>query len=247
MSNKVFAIYAEHFYGIPSLYFYKDRIFDFGAMGLFVMIHAFIWFIPFLVKKVSKESEFNVFDRLLFSLAVALLVMLESLFFSDHFFENVKLFVPISLGLSIFSFIGYDFLFFVIARNNANEGTKKFELTSLYTKHSNVMKVISGISYVLTAVIISLMTFFLTMKFSPLDPVNLRGYEFISGKESDYRIVVEHYQDSVVLMRGQTKECTEKGSQLTINKGDHRIEPLGERQIEYRQFDNVDVELKNKG
>lgn len=75
---------------------------------------------------------------------------------------------------------------------------------------------------------------------------NQRGYEFISGKESGYRIVVGHYQDSVVLMRGQTKECTEKGSQLTINKGDYRIEPLGERQIEYRQFDEISIKDKNK-
>ncbi len=255
LSNKAFAIYAEHFYGVPSLYFYNDRIFDFDAMVPFALILVFIWLIPCFVKKVSKKSEFNVSDRLLFSLAVALVVLIESLIIFDYFFGKSKLCVLLSFVLSILSFIGYDLLFFVIARNNANEGTKKFKLTSLYTEHSKVLKVISGTLYVLTVVTIFLMTFILTMKLSPLDPVNQRGYEFISGKESGYRIVVGHYRDSVILMKGSTsvvskrqstKECPEKESQLTIIKGDYRIEPLGERQIEYRQFCKVGVEPKDK-
>lgn len=241
VSNKAFAMYAEHFYGVPSLYFYRERIFDFGAMVPFILILAFIWLIPCFVKKISKKSEFNVSDRLLFSFAVALLVFTELLILFVYFFEMRKLFVFISLGLSIIPFLGYDYLFFSIARNNANEGTKKFKLTSLYIKHSKVMKAISGILYVLTAVIISLITSFLTMKYSPLDPVNQRGYEFISGKESGYCVVVEHYRDSVVLMRGSTE-----GDNLTIIKDDYRVEPLGERQIEYRQFDKVGIDDKNK-
>lgn len=254
----LFAIYAEQFYGVPSLYFY-DRKLDFGVTALFVLILAFIWFIPFFVKRVSKESEFNVFNRLIFSFVVALLVFTELLILFVYFFEMRKLFVFISLGLSIIPFLGYDYLFFSIARNNANEGTKKFKLTSLYTEHSKVLKVISGTLYVLTVVTIFLMTFILTMKLSPLDPVNQRGYELISGQESGYRIVVGHYRDSVVLMkestsvepkkgstsvepkRGSTKKCTENGHQLTIIKGDYRIEPLGERQIEYHRFGDVDV------
>ncbi|MBS6525930.1 MAG: hypothetical protein KH322_08015 [Peptoniphilaceae bacterium] len=123
-----FAINAEKFYGVSSLYFYNDRVFDFGATVLFILIPSFIWLIPVFVKKVSKESEFNVFDRLLFSLAVALLVLLESLFFSDHFFENVKLFVPLFLLLSLVSFIGYNLLFLVIARNNAKDAEEKSKL-----------------------------------------------------------------------------------------------------------------------
>lgn len=85
------------------------------------------------------------------------------------------------------------------------------------------------------------MAFLLITKLSPLNVKNQKSYEFISGKESGYRIVVGHYQDSVILMRGNTKECTEYGSQLIIIKGDYRIEPLGERQIKYRQFDKVDI------
>lgn len=231
-----FAINAEKFYGVSSLYFYKDRIFDFGATALFILIPLFIWLIPFFVRKDSKTSEFNFIDRILFSLAVAILVLLESLFFSDRFFENTKLYVSLSLGFSILSFVGYDFLFFVIARNNANEGTKKCKLTRFYTKNSKVITKISEISYAFIAVIILLMTFCLIMRSTPLDPTNQKGYEFIYGKESGYRIVVGHYQNSVVLMRGSTE-----GDNLTIVKGDYRVEPLGERQIKYRQFDKVDV------
>ena len=241
-----FAINAEKFYGVSSLYFYKDRIFDFGATVLFIFIPAFIWLLPVFVKKVSKESKFNVFDRLLFSFAVALLVLFESLFFSDHFFENVILFLFLSILLCIISFIGYNLLFLVIARNNAKDTEEKNKTVSLLFNKGKAITIISGSSYVLTTVTVLLMAFLLIIELSPLNVKNQRGYEFISGKESGYRIVVGHYQDSVVLMRGQTKECTEKGSQLTINKGDYRIEPLGERQIEYRQFDEISIKDKNK-
>lgn len=250
----LFAIYAEHFYGVSSLYFY-DRKLDFGATGLLVLILAIIWLIPFFVKKVSKESEFNVFNRLIFSFVVAFLVLFESLLFSKYFLNNEFSFIPFSLGFSIISFFAYDHLFFSVARNNENEGTRKCKITNLDIKNSEFMEIMSDISYVLTAVTISLMTFLLTMKFSPLDPLNQKSYEFISGQESDYRIVVGHYQDSVVLMKGSTsvvskrqstKECPEKESQLTIIKGDYRIEPLRERQIEYRQFCKVGVEPKDK-
>lgn len=250
----LFAIYAEHFYGVPSLYFY-DRKLDFGATGLLVLILAFIWLIPFFVKKVSKESEFNVFNRLFFSFVVALLVLFESLLFSKYFLNNELSFIPFSLGFSIISFFGYDHLFLSVARNNENEGTIKCNITNLDIKNSEFMEIMSEISYVLTAVTISLMTFLLTMKFSPLDPLNQKSYEFISREENEYHIIVEHYQDSVVLMRGSisalskkgsTKECPEKEFQLTIIKGDYRVEPLGERQIEYRQFDKVGIDDKNK-
>lgn len=259
-----FAINAEKFYGVSSLYFYKDRIFDFGATVLFIFIPAFIWLIPVFVKKVSKESEFNLFDRLLFSFAVALLVLLESLFFSDHFFENVILSLFLSIFLCIISFIGYNLLFLVIARNNAKDTEEKNKTASLLFNKGKAITIISGRSYVLIAVTVFLMAFLLIIKLSPLNVKNQRGYEFISGKESGYRIVVGHYQDSVILMRGSTsvepkkgstsvepkrqstKECPEKESQLTIIKGDYRIEPLGERQIEYRQFDEICVESKVK-
>ena len=241
-----FAINAEKFYGVSSLYFYKGRIFDFGATVLFIFIPAFIWLIPVFVKKVSKKSEFTIFDRIVFSILVAFLVLLESLLFSDYFFENVTLIVSLSFGLSIISFIGYDLLFFLIARNNAKDTEEKNKTASLLFNKGKAITIISGSSYVLTAVVIFLMAFLLIIELSPLNVKNQRGYEFISGKESGYRIVVGHYQDSVVLMRGQTKECTEKGSQLTINKGDYRIEPLGERQIEYRQFDEISIKDKNK-
>lgn len=261
--HHLFAIYAEHFYGVPSLYFY-DRKLDFGATGLLVLILAFIWLIPFFVKKVSKESEFNVFNRLFLSFVVALLVLFESLLFSMCFLNNEFSFIPFSLGFSIISFFGYDHLFLSVARNNENEGTRKCKITNLDIKNSEFMEIISKILYLLTAVTISLMTFLLTMKFSPLDPLNQKSYEFISREENEYYIIVGHYQDSVILMRGSTldvpkrestsvepkrgstKESKETETQLTIIKGDYRIEPLGERQIEYRQFDKVGIDDKNK-
>lgn len=241
LSHYLFAINAEKFYGVSSLYFYNDRIFDFGATVLFILIPLFIWLIPVFVEKVSKKSEFNFIDRILFSIVVAILVLLESLLFSDYFFENVTLIVSLSLGLSIISFIGYDLLFFLIARNNAKDTEEKSKLASLLFNESKPMRIISGSSYVLTAVVILLMAFLLIIKFSPLDVKNQKSYEFISGEESGYRIVVGHYQDSVILMKGSTKKCTENGHQLTIIKGDYRIEPLGERQIEYHRFGDVDV------
>lgn len=237
----LFAIYAEKYYCIPSLYFYERKL-DLGIVGIFVLIPAFIWFIPFFVKKVSKRSEFNFIERLLFSLAVALLVLIESLFFSMYFFNNENLFLFFSFGLSGFSLIGYCILFTLISRNNANEQNEGCNTT----KNDKLMEVISGISYVSTAVIIFLMAFILIMKLSPWDPMYQRGYEFISGKESGYRIVVEHYKDSVVLMQGSDKEYKKNRYRLTINKGDYRVEPLGERQIEYRQFDEISIEDKNK-
>lgn len=75
----------------------------------------------------------------------------------------------------------------------------------------------------------------LLVKLSPLEVNNQKSFEFISRKESGYRIIVENYQDSVVLMKASTD-----GGKFEIEKGDYHIEPLGKRQLEYKQFKEVD-------
>lgn len=254
----LFAIYAEQFYGVPSLYFY-DRKLDFGLVIIYLLIPAFVWFIPVFVKRVSKESKFNLFERILLAFAVALLVRIESLHFSNYFSKDLMILFTIigeeiscinlarvtkiiqdinydflSLVLSVFSFFGYCLLFSLINAKEQQDGSKS-------TNNGKLLKITSGVSYVITGVLVVMMAVVLITNVTPWDLENQKSYEFISGKESGYRIVVGHYQDSVILMRGNTKECTEYGSQLIIIKGDYRIEPLGERQIKYRQFDKVDI------
>lgn len=280
----LFAIYAEHFYGVPSLYF-SDRKLDFGLVIIYLLIPAFVLFIPVFVKRVSKEKSFNWFERLLIAFVVALLVLIESLQFSKYFYEGLSNFfifvykniscinlawikkivhdlvgVFPSFVFSVFSFIGCYLLLKLIYQKNADEQNEGRKSTNNY----KLKTIISGFFYVPTVVLVVMMAVLLIAKVTPLDPTNQKGYEFISGKESGYCVVVEHYRDSVVLMKGSTsvepkkgstsvvskrqstKECPEKESQLTIIKGDYRIEPLGERQIEYRQFDKVGIDDKNK-
>lgn len=280
----LFAINAEQFYCVPSLYFY-DRKLELVLVCIYILIPAVVLFIPVFVKIVSKESKFNLFERTLLALAVALLVRIESLHFSKYFSQDLMILFKIidkkmscinlarvtkiiqhinydflSLVLSVFSFLMYCFLFFLISRNNTNEQDEGCNST----KNTKLVMKITGFSYVFTGVLVAMMAVVLYAKVTPLDIKNQKSYEFISGKESSYRIIIEHYKDSVILMkgstsvepkkgstsvepkRGSTKECKETETQLIIIKDDYRIEPLGERQIEYRQFDKVGIDDKNK-
>ena len=277
----LFAIYAEQFYGVPSLYFY-DRKLELVLVFIYILIPTFVLFIPVLVKKVSKESKFDLFERIIFALVVAILVLIESLHFSKYFSKDLLIFFTIidesigcinlarvtkiiqdinydflSLAFTVFSFFGYCLLFSLINAKEQQEGSKS-------TNNGKLLKITSGVSYVITGVLVYMMAVVLIIKVTPLDIENQKSYELISGSESGYCVVVEHYRDSVVLMRGSTsvepkkgstsvepkrgstKECKETETQLTIIKDDYRIEPLGERQIEYRQFDKVGVEPKDK-
>lgn len=253
----LFAINAEQFYGVPSLYFY-DRRLELVLVFIYILIPAFVLFIPVFVKRVSKESKFNLFEGMLLALAAALLVRIESLHFSKYFSKDLMILFTIidkkiscinlarvtkivqginydflSLVLSVFSFIMYCFLFFLVSRSNTNEQDEGCNST----KNTNLVTKITGFSYVFTGVLVAMMAVVLYAKVTPLDIKNQKSYELISGKESGYRIVVEHYRDSVVLMKGSIK-----GGKLEIDKGDYRIEPLGKRQIEYHRFGDVDVE-----
>lgn len=229
-----------------SIFYFYDRNLDFGLVVIYILISAFIWFIPFIVNRVSKEGGFNLGERLLLAFAVALLVLIESLHFSMYFFEDLLKFLTsinnrmscikldciirtihnininyLCLGFCAFAFFVFYFVFSSVPRNDAEE----------WLGTSNFIKFL----YVLVCVLVTINALVLLVKLSPLEVKNQKSYEFISGEESGYRIIVEHYQDSVVLMQGSIDD-----GKLEIEKGDYRIEPLGKRQIEYKQFKDVD-------
>lgn len=251
----LFEINAERFYGVPSLYF-SDRKLDFGLVIICMLIPSTIYFISYYIKTISKKNEFTILERRIFAFVVALLILLESLIFSSYLINLVLLYtclpslfsrvfcICLSIAFSMYSFCRYYDFFGSDSEKHSKVETRNCISTGILTKLRVDPQTQIHYPQVLAVILVITMSITLLLKATPLDVKNQRGYEFISRKESGYRIVVEHYEDSVVLMQGSDTEYKKNRYRLTINKGDYRIEPLGERQIEYRQFDKVGVKPK---
>lgn len=236
-----FASNAEEFYDIPQLYFYDRVKLDFGMTVALLLIFIIIGFLPFMIKKLFESGRFAKVVRLLFAL---LLSVAAFCFFSMvgkfvivekwDLLGNDKFKILVILYTSI-AFLVFLCILNVDFTNVSKNSLKDKKLLGKQIINKKRLLDIVATLYVLLLFVTLVLLIGIINEVSPLDPRNQKSYEILSEKDDEYRVVVGHYDGSAVLMKGNIKD-----NHLAIYKGNYRIEPLDNRNIEYRRFSSVE-------
>lgn len=246
---------AEKFYEVPRFYFYDTKL-DLTILIIFLIVYAFIWAAPLIIKKVYAKEEMPWLVRLTYSFLLAFGLFFLSLSFCVYYLiDEVKisgydrLMLIICISYSLVAFLIYNYIFKI---DLDKEGSRIILPPKFFPDKTREYKLINimALFYSLVSVAACIILIPLASTFSPLDPKNRLNYELVleeqvSGEKAsdvnkECRVIVSHYKDSVVLMDGIEVENNEKKDPILEIKTDHyRIEPLDQKTIKLKKFSEV--------
>ena len=246
------SINSEYFYGVPRFYFYNNVAQDYLIELLYLFIVIIIFFSPFIIKKFLGKVKLGVLESIIFSYLLAFgVLLLTTISYVSFFIGENKICeymgYIICLIIAAISFFAYYYLFRIDYVKNSNDAkNKKYELIN-YTKNNKLKT---------TCVTISIISIFICgiIRYinTPLISKNITKYEIIdldieklnNCKDKDkveVNIIITHYNESIIVMEGYI----DSKYNLTINKGDYRLESLKNNSLTYYRFKSV--KCKNKG
>lgn len=246
---------AEKFYDVPKFYFYDTKL-DLTILIIFLVIYAFIWAAPLMIKKVYAKEEMPWLVRLTYSFLLAFGLFFLSLSFCVYYLiDEVKisgydrLMLIICISYSLVAFLMYNYIFKI---DLDKEGSRIILPPKFFPDKTREYKLIDimAILYAIVTVVACMLLIILESTFSPFDPENKLNYELVleeqvsgekvSDVQKEYRVIVSHYKDSVVLMDGIEVENKEKKDPiLMINTDHYQIEPLDQKTIKLKDFSEV--------
>lgn len=150
---------------------------------------------------------------------------------------------------AVVAFLSY-LCFFMTDFNKENKRKKKLKAENeKEAKQYNIVD-FAAVSYSLVSTIACFFLIAVVSHFSPLHPENKLNYEVVleeqvsgekvSDVQKEYRVIVSHYKDSVVLMDGiEVKNKEKKDPILVINIDHYQIEPLDQKTIKLKDFSEV--------
>lgn len=237
------SILAENFYGIPKLYFINRVGRDYYLLAIYILVITIIVTVfPILIKMIFKKDKFDKLESGILSLfqAYITLVLLVKIFLG--IFVKILSFNRAMILCLLIAAIFF-FVFYHYYRNDYGVySDDNIKIKKNYTKR--IKKYMNGVMiYIHTLFIV--VTFILGVIFISkqilITPEKILEYETIAvGKSKDnkleYKIIVSHNKDKVVIMYG---DADEKNKKLTIKKGEYRIESIVSEKIVYKKFRNV--------
>lgn len=256
----VYALKSENFYHVPWFYFYDSKL-SLIILIVFTLIFLFIWFAPIIIKKAYSKEEMPWLVSSIYSFLLAFGLFCLSLSFCVYFIIDE---VGISghdcwmlIGCFVYAVIAFlSYLcFFRIDFNKENKRKKELKAENeKEAKKYNIVD-IAAVFYSLVSAIACSFLIVVVSLFSPLHPENKLNYELVpkvqvsdekmNGEKAleenkEYRVIVSHYKDSVVLMDGiEVKNKEKKDPILVINADHYQIESLNQKTIESKDFSEV--------
>nr|WP_293699238.1 hypothetical protein [uncultured Peptostreptococcus sp.] len=246
------SIKSEYFYGVPRFYFYNNVAQDYLIELLYLFIVVIIFFSPFIIKKFLGKVKLGILESIIFSYLLAFgVLLLTTISYVSFFIGENKICeymgYIICLIIAAISFVAYYYLFRIGYGKNSNDTkNKKNELIN-YAKNNKLKTICVTIS-IISIFICGIIRYINT----PLISKNITKYEIIdldieklnNCKDKDkveVNIIITHYNESIIVMEGYI----DSKYNLTINKGDYRLESLKNNSLTYYRFKSV--KCKNKG
>lgn len=226
------ALESEEFYKIPKIYFYdnyrENYIFDL----LVIFCISLIAFSPY-ISKLNEKIKFSHLEIFLYSIGISIFFnMLLVSFFAD-FFLKYKYSI---LFTFIFIFIIYIYLFY---------DENFYEKNRNYTKNSELKKFFSILMRAIPIIILIILFVIYYFNSEKTNPEYKKDYEIIKNNTEKYNVIIWHYNDKAILMKGEIinqKENNKFEVILKIKKGDYMLKNVEEEVINFKHFDKIVIE-----